>query len=91
MSSTATERGRALKRSLTLLRLLADGQLHERRRLAAALGVSPRTIRRDVAALMFACVPIQEGRTSDEWSPSVAAYRLDPGELRAWFAGAWAV
>lgn len=46
-----TSRNRSLRRALLLLSILSDGAIHERRALAARLGVCCRTVRRDVDAL----------------------------------------
>ncbi len=48
------QRARHVSRALRILRELADGELHERRRLAKQFSVSERTIRRDIQALVNA-------------------------------------
>jgi len=78
---------RGLKRCLALLRVLADGQVHERRRLARRLKVSQRTVRRDVYALIEAGVPVEHDICGSSDAPTVAAYRMAPEQLTSWFRG----
>ncbi len=47
-------RARTVTRCLSVLRVLADGRLHSRESLARKFGVSGRTIRRDVHAIVAA-------------------------------------
>jgi len=73
-------------RLLDILRLLRDGRLHRARDLAVRLGVSPRTIYRDMDRLVAAGVPVEGTRgTGYRLADTVALppLTLTPAELEA--------
>ncbi|AVO37086.1 helix-turn-helix transcriptional regulator [Pukyongiella litopenaei] len=77
-------------RLLRLIDLLRDGQTHRAADLAVALGVSDRTIWRDMARLERAGVPVGGTRGSGyRLEPAIALppLQLAPGELEALLLG----